>query len=57
MNWNSFIKQKSEVSVILLRKLRIFKEIGIQVSYLRCDNAGEHQEALQLVCEELGIQL
>ena len=57
MSWNSFVKQKSEVSNVLLRKLRVFKGIGIQVSYLRCDNAGEHQESLQLVCEEFGIQL
>ena len=30
---------------------------GYKVQYLRCDNAGEHQDKLQAICRQLGVEL
>ena len=39
------------------RQFDAFKGRGLKVEYLRCDNAGEHQKKLQLLCEKHGVQL
>jgi transposase InsO family protein len=42
---------------VVLRQIQIFQGLQISVKFIRCDNAGEHQQELQNVCAKYGIQL
>ena len=55
--WDSFLKQKSMIPTMVEDLIINLKAKGHTVSYLRCDNAGEHQEKLQKICSQLGVQL
>jgi transposase InsO family protein len=57
MSWNSFVKQKLFIASVVLRQLQIFQGLKISVKFIRCDNAGEHQRELQVLCVKYGIQL
>jgi hypothetical protein len=57
MSWNSFVKQKLFIASVVLKQLQIFQGLKIFVKFIRCDNAGEHQQELQTVCAKYGIQL
>ena len=57
MSWNAFVKYKSETPVTVENKLIYLRGLGIKVSYLRCDNAGEHLEELQWLCNHFGITM
>ena len=57
MSWNVFSKSKSNVPDILLRRIKFLKGLQINVKYLRCDNAGEHQSELRNVTEQYGITI
>jgi hypothetical protein len=57
MSLNSFIKQKLFIASVDLRQLQVFQGLKISVKFIRCENAGEHQQELQTVCAKYGIQL
>ena len=55
--WDSFLKKKSQIPETVENLLITLKAKGHKVKYLRCDNAGEHEEKLQKICQQLGVQL
>ena len=55
-NWNYLMKRKSEVPTHLKSLIRILQGKGKKVKYIRCDNAGEHEQ-LKKYCEENNIIL
>ena len=54
--WDFFLKKKSDVPLNAKRLIILLKQKGYQVEYLRCDNAGEHQE-LTKIAEKHGFAL
>ena len=56
-SWSKFRKTKSEMPKIVDEHIEYLKGLGHVVKYIRCDNAGEHQEKLRKVCEKWGIEL
>jgi hypothetical protein len=57
MSWNNFMKHKSEVANVVDQFLIMCKGNNKPVKYLRCDNAGEHQEELRNICRRHGVTL
>ena len=56
-SWSKFRKSKSEMPKIVEEQIEYLKGQGHTVKYIRCDNAGEHQEKLRKVCGKYGVQL
>ena len=50
------MKNKSEAQYHLISLIESLKNRGMQVNYIRCDNAGEH-EPLNKYCVKKGIKL
>jgi hypothetical protein len=57
MDWVRSRAKKSAVPKIFGELVRFLKGKGIEVKYLRCDNAGEHQDKLKEICDTEGIQM
>ena len=57
MSWNAFTRRKHELADALTTRLARFKNKGIMVNFLRCDNAGEHQQYVQTICQQYGVKL
>ena len=55
--WDRFLTNKSLIPDMVETILTQLKGQGITVKYLRCDNAGEHQEPLQRICDKKGVTL
>jgi hypothetical protein len=55
--WGGKLKRKLQVPAQVERKIDELNAIGRTAKFLRCDNAGEQQEKLQVICEKRGIQL
>ena len=54
--WDFFVKKKLEVPMKAERLLLLLTNNGYNVKYLQCDDAGEHGEALKLICVKFGVQ-
>ena len=48
--WSSFRKSKMDLLRVVESHIKYLHTLNHTVKYLRCDNAGEHQEKLQKVC-------
>ena len=57
MSWNIFVTPKSKIPLILGKILFYFKALGNIVKYVRCDNAGEHQQAFRDICSNHGVTM
>ena len=55
--WDRFLTSKSLIPEMVDSILTQLKAQNIEVKFLRCDNAGEHQEPLQKVCTKQGVTL
>ena len=55
--WDSFLKQKSDIPEMVEDLIIKLKAKNFEVKFLRCDNAGEHEEKLQKICHQLGVDL
>ncbi|MFM8622083.1 MAG: reverse transcriptase domain-containing protein, partial [Holophagaceae bacterium] len=53
MKWSFFLQSKSQQVPVLQSHIKILKEIGHPVKYIRCDNAGEN-ESLKKQLEQEG---
>ena len=53
MTWVHFAKKKSEMVKVVKTLITLLKGKNIDIGYIRCDNAGEHQENLKALC--LGV--
>ena len=50
-----FAKRTSEMVKFMSNLLGFLKGKGINVEYIRCDNAGEHMSKLRTLCHKEGI--
>jgi deoxyribodipyrimidine photolyase-like uncharacterized protein len=57
MTWVRFAKSKAEMAIFVRELVDKMKGKGINVKYLRCDNAGEHMVKLRKVCTDEGIDI
>jgi hypothetical protein len=56
-SWESYTKRKSEVPNVAEKHMEYCKRLGLQIEFLRCDNAGEHQAKLRAACNRHGIAM
>ncbi|MGH3055561.1 MAG: hypothetical protein ACRDL7_11350, partial [Gaiellaceae bacterium] len=56
-SFDGFVRSKSQLSARAGEWIIRFNGEGKKVTYLRCDNAGEHQTKLKQVCDKLGVTL
>ena len=55
--WSEFIKHKSELSEIVIRKIIDLREKGIaEIKIIRCDNAGENKVLMEK-CKQKGLRI
>jgi transposase InsO family protein len=57
MSWDKFMKAKNEVPEIVEKFIEMCKGINKSIEYIRCDNAGEHQNELRNICAKHGVKL
>ena len=55
--WVHFSPSKNQMVIFVKDLVTKINGLGLKVKYLRCDNAGEHQQELQEYCNEVGIVL
>ena len=55
--WSKFRKSKVDLPKVVEEHVRYLRTCNYPVKFLRCDNAGEHQEKLRAVCNKCGIEL
>ena len=55
-NWNFLMQKKSEVTMNVIEHIQCLHRASKNVKYLRCDNAGEHNELISY-CERNNIVL
>ena len=55
--WTHFAASKNHMVAFVKNLVTEINGLGLKVRYIRCDNAGEHQEALKKYCLEIGIVL
>jgi hypothetical protein len=55
--WGHFAASKRDMCNFVTTLIATFKGKNIQIQYIRCDNAGEHQTTLKEICKNNGIQL
>lgn len=55
--WTQFAKSKNHMVKFVEKLVTEINSLGWSVKYIRCDNAGEHQSALQDLCLSRGIIL
>ena len=55
--WTYFATSKNKMVTFVTELVTEINGLDLQVKYIRCDNAGEHQEALRKLCKEKGITL
>ena len=55
--WDRFLTNKSLIPDMVEEILTSLKASNHPVQFLRCDNAGEHQDKLQKICAKFGVTL
>jgi hypothetical protein len=55
--WDYYVEKKSQVPNIVEYHLDYCKGFKYKVESLPCNNAGEHQSKLQMVCNKRGVTL
>ena len=55
--WVHFANSKNHMLSFVKELVTTINGLDLKVKYIRCDNAGEHQQALQEYCQEVGITL
>ena len=55
--WVHFANSKNQMVKFVKELVTMINGLDLKVKYIRCDNAGEHQQALQDYCGEVGIML
>ena len=55
--WSKFRKSKVDLPKVVDSHIKYLRGLNHVVKYLRCDNAGEHQEKLRTVCNLHDVEL
>ena len=55
--WTYFTSSKKHMVKFVEEIVTLINGLDLNVKYLRCDNAGEHQQDLQDYCSKVGITL
>ena len=55
--WGYFVPTKNKMVEFVEELVTTINGLGLKVKYLRCDNAGEHQQELMAYCKQVGIIL
>ena len=53
--WSRYIQTKDKICTVIRPIITMLKGRQLPVKYLRCDNAGENEKALEDMCREEGI--